>query len=341
MRVTALTCVKNEGPFLIEWIAFHRVIGVTDFLIYSNHCTDGTDALLDKLAEHGVVTHLPNPAGSRDYRAEALKDAPSQPLVGASDWLWIADVDEFLNIRVGTGTLPELIAACGVEARAISITRQFFANCDVKDFDDRPVIAQFTRSHDPDLWGKSAAQDVKTLVRKDFPLDHYDANRPLFRTDMPKKDYPLWKDGSGREVPWKFRIAATKRRTRKFPAEGARDFATLNHYALRSLDSYLVKADRGDVSRDSRRFDAAYWRQRNDDRHEDRSILRYLPRLKAEIAALKALPGVAALHEFAVVGHREALERLMKDDACLTLREELLEAPRRAPEAQAVPRKIA
>ncbi len=49
MKITAITCVKNEGPFLLEWIAFNRVIGVTDFLFYSNDCDDGTDKLLDAL----------------------------------------------------------------------------------------------------------------------------------------------------------------------------------------------------------------------------------------------------------------------------------------------------
>jgi hypothetical protein len=32
MKITAVTCVKNEGPFLLEWIAFNRLLGVTDFL---------------------------------------------------------------------------------------------------------------------------------------------------------------------------------------------------------------------------------------------------------------------------------------------------------------------
>ena len=49
MRITALTCVKNEGPFLLEWIAFNRVIGVTDFLFYHNDCTDGTDRLTPEI----------------------------------------------------------------------------------------------------------------------------------------------------------------------------------------------------------------------------------------------------------------------------------------------------
>ncbi len=62
MRITAVTCVKNEGPFLLEWIAFNRLIGVTDHLFYSNDCDDGTDRLLDALAARGILRHLPNPA---------------------------------------------------------------------------------------------------------------------------------------------------------------------------------------------------------------------------------------------------------------------------------------
>ena len=105
MRITAVTCVKNEGPFLLEWIAYNRLIGVTDFLFYSNDCTDGTDALLDALAARCGVTHLPNPAQGRAYQMEALKDCAHQPIVQQADWLWIADVDEFLNIHVGDHTI--------------------------------------------------------------------------------------------------------------------------------------------------------------------------------------------------------------------------------------------
>ncbi|MEJ2036042.1 MAG: glycosyltransferase family 2 protein, partial [Maritimibacter sp.] len=43
-RITAITCVKDEGAFLIEWLAHHRGVGFTDFLIFSNDCSDGTEA---------------------------------------------------------------------------------------------------------------------------------------------------------------------------------------------------------------------------------------------------------------------------------------------------------
>ncbi|MCB1331900.1 MAG: glycosyltransferase family 2 protein, partial [Maritimibacter sp.] len=38
-------CMKDEAPYILEWIAYHRMIGVDNFLIYTNGCSDGTDAL--------------------------------------------------------------------------------------------------------------------------------------------------------------------------------------------------------------------------------------------------------------------------------------------------------
>ena len=58
MKITAVLCVRNEGAFLLEWLAHHRAAGVTDFLVFSNDCDDGTDAMLDRLAGLGWLTHL-------------------------------------------------------------------------------------------------------------------------------------------------------------------------------------------------------------------------------------------------------------------------------------------
>jgi glycosyl transferase family 2 len=335
MRITGITCVKNEGPFLLEWIAFNRVLGVTDFLFYSNDCTDGTDELLDALAERGFVCHLPNPAQGRNYQMEALKDARAQDVVTQADWVWVTDVDEFLNIHTGNGTIPELIKACG-EPAAVSVTFQFFANCDVDEYVDKPVIDQFMYSHNPDLWCDQTAQEVKTLFQPDFPAQYWGAHRPFLKKDLKMGQRPEWTDGSGRDVPYNFKIAANKRRIRKFPAAGARNFATLNHYALRSMDSYLVKNDRGDVNRENRNFDDGYWLERNDDCYFDDSIQRYLPRLKAEIDMLKANKTIAKLHQQCVSRHRETLARLMQQDDYMALRKRLQATARQSPAELAV-----
>ena len=51
MRFTAVLTVRNEAAFLIEWVAHHLGIGFTDLVVLSNDCDDGTDAMLDRLAE--------------------------------------------------------------------------------------------------------------------------------------------------------------------------------------------------------------------------------------------------------------------------------------------------
>ncbi|MEC8042199.1 MAG: glycosyltransferase family 2 protein [Pseudomonadota bacterium] len=339
MRVTAVTCVKNEGPFLLEWIAFNRLIGVTDHLFYSNDCTDGTDEMLDVLAARGIVQHLPNPAKGRNYQMEALKHAAKQEVVSEADWVWVADVDEFLNIHVGDHTIPALVEACG-NPQAISLNFQFFASDGIETFEDRPVIEQFTRSHNPDLWCGEAAIEVKSLVRHDFPLQYFGAHRPFFREKLPPKKRPSWTDGSGRKVQHKFLVAANPRRIRKFPAQGARDFATLNHYALRSLDSYLVKNDRGDVNRENRAFDDTYWRERNDPAWQDLSIQRYLPDLQAALADLKSDPAINALHDKACALHREKRDALLAQPAYQEMQAQLRAASTLPPQEEALIRKL-
>lgn len=335
MRITAVTCVKNEGPFLLEWIAYNRLIGVTDFLFYSNDCTDGTAELLDALAARDLLVHLPNPAQGRNYQMEALKDAAHQPVMQQADWIWVADVDEFLNIHTGDHTIPALIAACK-DPKAISLSFQFFANNGVEEFVDQPVIAQFTRSHNPDIWCAETAIEVKTLVRQDFPLKYYGAHRPFFKKNLDPRNFPRWSDGSGRDVPHKFLLADTPRRIRKFPAKGSRNLATLNHYALRSLDSYLVKNDRGDVNREHRAFDDSYWRERNDPAYEDRSIARYLPDLNRELEALKSDPEIAALHARCVRLHREKRDALMAQPSYQDMRRQLLATSTLPPQEEAL-----
>ena len=291
--------------------------------------------MLDALQARGIVRHLPNPAEGRNYQMEALKDAKGQDMIAGADWVWVADVDEFLNIHVGDGTIPALIDACG-NPQAISVNFQFFANDDVDAYADRPVIEQFTRSHNPDLWCGETAIEVKTLVRADFPLKYYGAHRPFFRDKLPKGKRPAWTDGSGRPVQHRFLVAANPRRIRRFPAHGSRNFATLNHYALRSLDSYLVKNDRGDVNRENRAFDDTYWRERNDAAWEDTSIQKYLPALRREMAPLMADAEIAALHAEAVAAHIAKRDALLAQPEYQQMQAQLRAASKLPPQEQAL-----
>ena len=53
MKVTAVLTVRNEGAFLQEWMAHHRAVGITNFLVFSNNRDYGTDRMLDRLQDLG------------------------------------------------------------------------------------------------------------------------------------------------------------------------------------------------------------------------------------------------------------------------------------------------
>ena len=96
-RVTALSMMKDEGPYVLEWVAHHLAVGFTDLVVYTNDCTDGTDTMLMRLEELGLACHRRNdiPEGIKP-QPSALKHAQDEPAVGAADWLLTFDADEFL-----------------------------------------------------------------------------------------------------------------------------------------------------------------------------------------------------------------------------------------------------
>ncbi len=65
--VTAVSMMKDEGPFVLEWIAHHLAVGFTDLVVYTNDCSDGTDDMLIRLEEMGLAASPPQ----RDPRGPA------------------------------------------------------------------------------------------------------------------------------------------------------------------------------------------------------------------------------------------------------------------------------
>ena len=167
MRCLAVLTVKNEGAFLLEWLAHHRAVGFTDFLVFSNDCTDGTDRMLERLAEIGQIVHVPNPGPwPRGPQWAALKRADAHPLTRAADWVLCLDIDEFVNIHAGAGTLPDLLAALP-DADAIPLTWRLFGNCGVVDYHDGRVTESFPRAAPARMVWPWRAAMFKTLFRND------------------------------------------------------------------------------------------------------------------------------------------------------------------------------
>ncbi len=95
--VCIIATARNEGIYLLDWIAYHRAIGVTAFFLYTNDNDDGSDILLDALASAGVVhltRNLSPTEGSVQLKAygHALG---IQPGLLDFEWAMLIDLDEF------------------------------------------------------------------------------------------------------------------------------------------------------------------------------------------------------------------------------------------------------
>ena len=115
-RTMLATCLHETGPFFLEWLAWNKAIGVSDIVVFSSGGSVETLALLDRLDQLGELTHLPDPEASKDLGADnssALKFAKGMPTFRQGDYFFSCDANEFLNIRVGDGTLASLYCAAG------------------------------------------------------------------------------------------------------------------------------------------------------------------------------------------------------------------------------------
>ena len=122
-----VSTMKNEGPYILEWLAYHRTIGFTDFLIYTNDCTDDTDLILDRLHSNGLLAHVRNKVLKRGLHKSALKYAFADELYQTSEWVFVSDADEFLNIKVGEGHMEDLISSFP-NADALPVAWRVFSN---------------------------------------------------------------------------------------------------------------------------------------------------------------------------------------------------------------------
>src|SRR6056297_720869 len=297
-----MTTMKNEGPFILEWVAHNLALGVTGFVIFTNDCADGTDLIAERLTELGHASHRPNDVSDgTPPQHKALRRAATHPWVQGAEWLMCLDVDEFVNLREGLTTLPELTAAVG-DCDAVSVAWKLFGCGGVETFADRPVTDQFALCDAEDDPANGRATGFKTLFRNSGLFSKFNPHRPK-GVPAERADVVRWADCGGNlrpmdQVGW-----------RAWPGFSHR-YARLNHYSVRSIDSFLVKRDRGRTNHIAREQTEHYWSDMNVNRTEDRSIAPHAARMRPILDALRADPVLGALHAEACDWHRARIAEL-------------------------------
>jgi len=284
---------RDEAPYLAEWIAFHRLVGVEHFVLYDNQSADRPEAVLEPFVAEGVVTLVPWPvpffqkAASRAY-ADCL-----ERMRGRARWLTCLDIDEFLFAPRHRTLIPALREY--EDAPGVVVRWQVYGSSGRERASGEPVIARFVRRA-PTSWVRN--RRTKSIV------DPARALRPVGAHHFEYRDGEWAVDETKRRVGLVPRSRLKKRLRplygrlgpllRFFDPYAATDVTSrtvsvehlrINHYPIKSREEFERKARFKQEKRRYEGVDYFAYHDRND--VFDPILLRYLPELEEALARAK------------------------------------------------------
>ncbi|MDJ0631443.1 MAG: glycosyltransferase family 2 protein [Rhodobacter sp.] len=298
-RITAICPIRNEGPFVVEWVAWYRMLGFTDILMLTNDCTDHSPALLDAMAEAGWITHATHqPRPGKPPKRSAYRTAHAHPLVQAADWIFLCDIDEFLVIHQGDGTVPAYLGGLDEFCRCVAVHWRCFGTSGHENWEDRPTPYRFTRAGPR---GHAADTSFKSFVYRPRDFGKFSDHGPVFFDGDWGQRPNVMVDTEGRVLS---RYHPTDNRQRATAKDRiTHDTAQLNHYITRSEEHFAAKRGTPCATRHFDRYTDAFFETYNRNEVEDLSAMRHQAQFDALLAEAMALPGVARLHHLCCADH--------------------------------------
>lgn len=158
--ITIVAIAKDEGRYIIEWLAYHLALGVNKIIVF---CNDSTDDMVRKLA------HL----AQGDQRIEWV-DWPSlsrsSPQVTAyneavkmiqTKWLSFIDIDEFI-VPIEASSITSWLETIPDDVASVHINWRGFGSGGVKNSNYDFVTRTFMRCSAKE-WGNN--RHFKTIAR--------------------------------------------------------------------------------------------------------------------------------------------------------------------------------
>jgi hypothetical protein len=273
-RLAIAAPVRGEAPYLLEWIAYHRALGIKAFLLGDNAETDDpTSALLQALHEHKIVfrfdwrnrTHF-----QMDFNAQALAAARL-----FADGIFLIDVDEFLQPAAGLSVLE--IAQKWLSdpsIGAVALNWAIYGSSDRVQPGDGLVIERFTRRAVQDFPINRHAKAFARLSACAGPAGNPHA--VALQTGR-------YTDALGQDVAWD----TTRRDPVGLTTKVVWDVLRVDHFVVKSHAEFLAKEARGMPIFPERRWDG-YFERHNRNDVEDPVPPELVERTKAEMAKIAA-----------------------------------------------------
>jgi SAM-dependent methyltransferase len=257
-----MAMVRNEAPYLLEWIAYHRLLGFEQFTIYDNGSNDASARMLSRLAGAGIVNALYwSDRRSKQLRAYNHAVRRLRPFV---EWCLFADIDEYLELDPGFNL--EQILPRDPDVMGVSIPWLIYGSAGIRNRENGLTIERFTKA------AKGYDPHVKSIVRlKDIER---------MGVHIPTHIRGRLVDISGRE------IVKRGRSTLSWTTSGP---ARINHYFTRSWEEFECKRARGRGAFPGLFRGKGWFEHFGHGEVDRRRILEIVPALRDEIMRLRRI----------------------------------------------------
>ncbi len=283
--------MKDEGPFIVEWVAWYRMLGFK-VLIATNDCTDHSPELLDTLEGHGWLTHVRHQVPPNKHpKLWAYRAGRRHALSGQADWVLVCDVDEFLVLHVAD-TIQEFIGDGARDFLGMAINWRCFGTGGRTRYEDGLVHRQFRRCGPVDMTPNGS---FKSLFRRPRAFNRWSDHTPLGLNDEWGLRDNHWVNSSGHRLD-RFDDRTHHPIRHLLPDERAHDAAQINHYILRTADHFAMKKGTPSPSAGKDRYTDRFFAAHDRRGYIDESALRFADRFAPVHAEAMALPGVSRLH---------------------------------------------
>ena len=257
-----VTILKNEAPYLREWLDYHLLAGVDHFYLYDNDSTDDYQEVLAPYVGANLVTLINFPG--QIMQMPAYNNALEKYRFECRYMAFI-DLDEFIYPKSNRSIVEivDEILARDAQAAGLAINWQIFGSNGHETADyNRGVLERFTRRAPVD-WtpdGKGNAH-VKHISNPRKIHYIYNPHCASYFDSL----YPVNENGKiiRASIPNAFNKPVTA------------DKIVVNHYFCKSREEFINKTQRGRCDQAVNNYNMTYFEEYDRNDEFDDGILKY------------------------------------------------------------------
>ena len=256
--LSVVAILKNEAPYIKEWIEFHKLVGVERFYLYNNDSEDNVKEILSPYINDGTVIYQEVSGSVRQM--PVYRDAIYR-YRDETQWMAFIDLDEYI-VPVEKDNIKDFLKDYE-DYPAVGINWVMFDSNNHKTApSDMLITEDYTRVHKD--YNMKENLHIKSIVNPRKVLMMYNPHFCIY----PRNNFAVTENYEIIEGPF----------TKYNSVEKIR----INHYHCKSEQEYIAKVSRGGANSTKKRTLSERCYNFSETTH-DYVMRKYLPKLREKI----------------------------------------------------------